>query len=117
MPDLDALSKISRPAQRIKQAIYELCRIHDSMFGYAWISAYERQNSPALDAVMGDYEGLADAIAQIVTPAGSAKAPVVRSLLDFLTYRALRTSGNLSAHQLKDELVAVISTLVGVDDE
>ncbi len=113
MPDLEALSKIQNHLERLKQCISELCRIHEAMFGYAWHSAYQRQDSPVLDVVMSTYEGLADAITKIITPADSPKAPAVRGFLDFLTYRALRRSGSLSPEQIRAELFATISTLIG----
>ncbi len=74
----------------------ELCRIHEAMFGYAWLGAHQRGDSPTLDREMAAYEGLADAVADIVTPPGSPRAALIRGLLDFLTYRALRQSGRLS---------------------
>ena len=94
MPDLEALSRTQNQPERLRPCVSELCRIHEAMFGYAWHSAYLRQDSPVLDAVMSNYEGLADAIANIVTPEGSPRAHMVRGLVDFLTYRALRHSGN-----------------------
>lgn len=112
MPDLPTLGAISDPAKRLEQSVSELCRIHESMFGYAWLGAQQRENSPALDAVMSAYEGLADAIAGIITPAASPKAAMVRGLLDFLTYRALRLSGQLSPEKAKGELVATLQPLV-----
>ena len=115
LPDLDELSAIDDIPQRTRRCVRELCRVHESMFGYAWLAAFERQNSPTLDAVMSDYERLADGIALIIVPAHSPKASIVRGLLDFLTYRALRHTGDLSPDQTGDELVAIIATLVGVE--
>jgi hypothetical protein len=60
---------------------------------------------------MADYEKLADAIAGIVIDEGAANAPAVRSLLDFLTYRAMRLSGGLSPEETRSALVHLISTL------
>jgi len=115
LPDLEVLAAIEDPSERRRRCVYELCRMHESMFGYAWLAACERQNSPTLDAVMSDYERLADGIALKIAPVGSPKASVVRGLLDFLTYRALRLACDLSPDQVRDELVATISTLVGVE--
>jgi AcrR family transcriptional regulator len=115
LPDLEVLAAIEHPSQRQRQCVSELCRVHESMFGYAWLAACERQHSPTLEAVMSDYEGLADGIALMIAPARSPKASIVRGLLDFLTYRALRHACDLSPDQVRDELVATISTLVGVE--
>lgn len=104
MPDLAALERIHDRADRVASAVREMLRVHESMFGYAWFSAQARADSPTLDTVMASYEELADAISEVVSPAGSAKAGVVRGLLDFLTYRALRTSGGLSPEQACDEI-------------
>lgn len=93
MPNLASLGGITEPARRCERSVSELCRIHEALFGYAWHSAHRRKGSPSLDAEMSRYDGLADAIAEIIAPAGSRKAPVARGLLDFLTYRALRLSG------------------------
>ena len=82
------------------------------MFGYAWLGAHQRKDSPTLDAVMSSYEGLADAIAGIITPAGSSKASLVRGMLDFLTYRALRLSGQLSPEKAKEDLTASIHLII-----
>jgi hypothetical protein len=112
MPDMSALSAISEPVDRIEQNVSELCRMHESMFGYAWLSAHQRKDSPTLDAEMNAYEGLADAIAGIVTPLGSSKASLVRSLLDFLTYRALRLSGKLSPEKAREELITTVQQLL-----
>jgi len=112
MPDLPALAAISEPASRIQQSVSELCRIHESMFGYAWLGAQQRKDSPTLDAVMNGYEGLADAIAGIITPAVSSKASLVRGLLDFLTYRALRLSGQMSPEKTKQDLIASIHLII-----
>jgi len=62
--------------------------------------------------VMSTYEGLADAIARIITPAGSSRAALVRGLVDFLTYRALRLSGRLSPQMTKEELIAALHQLI-----
>ena len=113
LPDLEALSRIQDQSERLTQCMSELCRIHEAMFGYAWHSAYLRQDSPVLDAVMRNYEELADAVANTITPKDSSRAPTVRGLVDFLTYRALRLSGNLSPVQVKTELVTTISRLIG----
>ena len=96
MPDLAALGEIDDPKQRIRKSVRELCRIHEAMFGYAWLSEHQRKDSPTLDAEMTGYEGLTVAIVEIVTPPGSTKAPFLRGLLDFLSYRALRLSGKLT---------------------
>jgi len=111
LPDLTALGTIAEREQRIEKSVAELCRIHEAMFGYAWLSAHQRQNSPTLEQEMAAYEGLADAIAWIVTPPGSNRAALIRSLLDFLSYRALRLSGRLSEREAAAELIAAIQEL------
>jgi len=112
MPDLKALGSITEPAQRIERSVSELCRMHEAMFGYAWLSAQQRKDSPTLDAEMSAYEGLADTIAEIITPFNSQKAPLVRGLLDFLSYRALRLSGRLSPERTKEELIETLQLLI-----
>lgn len=112
MPDLAALSAITDSSQRIEQNVSELCRIHEAMFGYAWLSAQQRDVSPTLDAEMQAYEGLADAVAGIITPADFPRAALVRGLLDFLSYRALRLSARLSPTQTKEELIATLQQLI-----
>jgi len=112
MPDLDALGAVTGAADRIEQSISELCRMHETFFGYAWLCAHQRDNSATLDEVMSGYEGLADAIAGIVTPADSPKAPLIRGLLDFLSYRALRLSGRLSPEQAREELITTLQQLI-----
>ena len=112
MPDLTALGSITEPAQRIERSVSELCRMHEAMFGYAWLSAQQRKDSPTLDAEMNAYEGLADTIAEIITPFNSRKAPLVRGLLDFLSYRALRLSGRLSPERTKEELIETLALLI-----
>jgi AcrR family transcriptional regulator len=112
MPDLEALAAIGDPAQRLARSVAELCRIHEAQLGYAWLASRERADSPALDAAMAAYDGLTDAIAGIITPPGSARAPLVRGLLDFLTYRALRLSGQLAPEHAARELSALIQPLV-----
>ena len=72
----------------------------------------KRKDSPTLDAEMRAYEGLTDAIAGIITPAGSSKASLVRGLVDFLSYPALRLSGRLSPEKTKDELIATLHQLI-----
>ena len=42
---------------------------------------------------------------------------MVRPLKSLLTYRALRLAGDLSPDQIKGELVAIIATLVGVENK
>ena len=112
MPDLATLSAITEPAQRIEHSVSELCRMHEAMFGYAWLGAHQRKDSPTLDAVMSAYEGLADAIAVIIAPAGLSKTSLVRGLLDFLTYRALRLSGRVSPEKTREELIATLHQLI-----
>lgn len=115
-PDLDALSKIRNRSERLRQCVHELCRIHEVMFGYAWHAAFARDTSPTLDAVMNEYAGLADAIVQIIAPRHSGKTPVIRGLLDFLSYRALRRSGDLPPEKIENELIAIIAPLAGIRD-
>jgi AcrR family transcriptional regulator len=115
MPDLAALGAITEPARRLEECVFELCRIHEAMFGYAWLSAHQRKHSPTLDAEMNAYEGLADAIAKIITPADSSRAGLVRGLLDFLTYRALRLSGGLAPEQAREELLAILRPVIPGD--
>jgi len=112
MPDLAALGEINDPKQRIRKSVSELCRIHEAMFGYAWLSEHQRKDSPTLDAEMTGYEGLTDAIVEIVTPPGFTKAPLVRGLLDFLSYRALRLSGKLPPEEVTEELISMINLLM-----
>jgi AcrR family transcriptional regulator len=112
MPDLTALAAIDDPAQRLEHSVAELCRIHEAQLGYAWLASREREYSPALDAAMAAYDGLTDAIAGIVTPPGSARAPLIRGLLDFLTYRALRLPGQLAPEHAARELSALLQPLV-----
>ena len=111
LPDLPALAEIGDPAQRLERSVTELCRIHEAMFGYAWLSAQQRKDSPTLDAEMNAYEDLADAVAELVTPPGTSKADLIRGLLDFLTYRALRLSGRLSEQEAAAELVSTLQLL------
>jgi AcrR family transcriptional regulator len=112
MPDLAALGALRDPGRRLEASVSELCRIHESMSGYAWHSAHLRKDFPTLDAEMTGYEGLADAVAGILAPPGSPGGPVVRGLLDFLTYRALRLSGGLSPERARDELIATLRPLL-----
>lgn len=112
MPDLASLAEISEHAQCVEESVSELCRIHEAMFGYAWLSSHQRKDSPTLDVEMDAYEGLADAIADLITPTGSSRASLVRGLLDFLTYRALRLSGQLSPSRVREELIATIQPLI-----
>jgi AcrR family transcriptional regulator len=112
MPDLPALEAITDRPQRIQRSVSELCRMHEAMFGYAWLSAHQRDNSATLDTEMRAYEGLADAIAETIAPAGSPRASLVRGLLDFLSYRALRLSGRLSPEQAREELTATIHQII-----
>lgn len=115
MPDLAALGAIPEPARRLEACVFELCRIHEAMFGYAWLCAHQRKHSPTLDAEMSAYEGLADAIAGIITPTGSSRAGLVRGLLDFLSYRALRLSGGLAPEQAREELLATLRPVIPAD--
>jgi AcrR family transcriptional regulator len=112
MPDLAALRAIADPKRRLEVSVRELCRIHEAMFGYAWLAAYQRRESRTLDAEMSAYEGLADAIAGILVPPDSPNRPVVRGLLDFLTYRALRLSGGLSPEQARKKLIVILRPLI-----
>ena len=111
-PDLEALRAMTDPAARLEAGVSECCRIHEAMFGYAWLSSHLRKDSPTLDSEMQGYEGLADAIAGILAPAGSPHAGIVRGLLDFLTYRAFRLSGDLSPEQVRKELIAAIDRVL-----
>ena len=112
MPDLEALGAITGQSQRLEQSVSALCSMHEAMFGYAWLGAHQRDESPTLHAEMNAYEGLADAIAAIITPADSTRAPLIRGLLDFLTYRALRLAGKLSPEQASTELLATLRPLI-----
>lgn len=116
LPDVAQLQGIREPARRLEECVFELCRIHEAMFGYAWLSAHQRDESPTLDAEMRGYEGLADAIAAIIAPPGTPRARTVRGLLDFLTYRALRRSGGLAPEEAREELVALLRPLATHDD-
>lgn len=117
LPDLGELAGVRDPEERLQACVSEMCRMHEAMFGYAWLSAHRRQDSEVLDAEMRGYEGLTDAIAKIVTAPDSPRAPMVRGLLDFLTYRALRLSGRLSPEEVRTELVTTLSTLIGVSGQ
>ena len=108
MPDLQALGRITDKTRRIEDSVSELCRIHEAMFGYAWLGAHQRDDSPALDAVMNSYEGLADAITEIITRENSASSAIVRGLLDFLSYRALRLSAQLTPEEAAKELITTL---------
>lgn len=112
MPDLAALSDITDSTERTRQCVSELCRIHEAMFGYAWLSAHQRKDSPTLDAEMTGYEGLTDAIVELVTHEKFSRTPLMRGLLDFLSYRALRLSGKLTPEEVTEELIATISLLM-----
>ena len=108
MPDLQALGRITDKTRRIEDSVSELCRIHEAMFGYAWLGAHQRDDSPTLDAVMNSYEGLADAITEIITRENSASSAIVRGLLDFLSYRALRLSAQLTPEEAAKELITTL---------
>lgn len=112
MPDMVALAAIADPGRRLQECVSELCRIHEAMFGYAWFSAHARRDSPTLDGEMKAYEGLADAMAEIIAPVDAARKPVLRGLLDFLTWRALRLAGGLSPEQARAELVTLTCPLI-----
>jgi AcrR family transcriptional regulator len=112
MPDVEAIAGLEGPRERTDVAIRELLRIHEAMFGYAWHSAYLRRDSPTLDSVMDDYEKLADAISDVIAPPGSSKAPIIRGLLDHLSYRALRLSGGLSAEDTAEALCDTVSRVL-----
>lgn len=112
VPDVHALGRISEPEERVRENVSELCRIHEAMFGYAWLGARLRENSPTLDKELQGYEGLIDAIAANVTNKDPSKTPVVRGLLDFLTYRALRLSAKLAPEKAVAELTRAIEMLV-----
>ena len=111
LPDFEALASMTEPEARHELCVSELCRIHEAMFGYAWLSTHARRESATLDAEMEAYEGLADAITDILVPESGTDWSVTRGLLDFLTYRALRLSGGLSPEEARRELVILTSPL------
>jgi AcrR family transcriptional regulator len=112
LPDPETLGEIADSMERIEASVNELCRIHEAMFGYAWLGAHQRKDSPTLDAEMAAYDGLADAVSGLIAPHGTAEAAPVRGLLDFLTYRAMRLSGRLSPGQAREELTTIVKTLI-----
>ena len=114
LPDPRALAALADPPARLRQSLEELCRIHESMLGYAWHSGHARQHSETLERVMNDYEALTDAIAEVVAPAHTPKAPVVRGLLDYLTYRAMRLSAKLTPQTAKEALTATVAGVIGL---
>lgn len=105
LPDLKALAGIPGIPERLEACVSELCRVHEAMFGYAWLGARLQGDSETLDAAMRDYEALADAITAILDP---AKPGLVRALLDYLSYRALRLSGGLSEEQARAGLIETV---------
>lgn len=109
LPDIAAIKRIKEPSKRLEESVSEICRIHETMFGYAWFSTYKRKEFQALDAVMSAYEKLTDGIVENIAPLVTPRASLVRGLLDFLTYRALRLSGRLSPDIARDELIATLS--------
>ena len=111
LPDLDAIGEITDRQRRIEAAVSELCRIHEAMFGYAWLGAQQRQHSPTLDGEMAAYEGLADAVAALVASEDASKSALIRGLLDFPPSRALRLSGGLPPPQASEQLIATVKTL------
>jgi len=117
MPDLEALGSIPDASLRLEAAVSEICRIHDTMFGYAWLMARTSGESEVLDSEMAAYTGLSDVIANLLTPPDSRHAGLIRGLLDFLTYRALRLSGRLSAEQAAESLAAALTPIVTGQDE
>lgn len=116
LPDPEALGEIADPVERIEASVSELCRIHEAMFGYAWLGAHQRKVSPNLEAEMAAYDSLADTVSDLVAPNGTPKAAPVRGLLDFLTYRAMRLSGRLSPGRAREELTTIVKTLISGAD-
>jgi len=114
MPIPEEIARIADRGERVARAIGELLRIHEAMFGYAWLGARARDGSPTLDAVMRDYEALADAIGEVIAPSTSDASGLVRGLLDFLTYRALRTRGGLSPEQACTQLHDAVCVAIGL---
>jgi AcrR family transcriptional regulator len=114
MPDVAAIAVLPDRRARIEAAIGELARMHALMFGYAWHSAYLRDESPSLDAIMQQYDDLVDALSEVIAPAGSTKSQTIRGLTDFLSYRALRVSGGLSPEEVADELRETACLLLGI---
>ena len=112
MPNLDALGKIPELEKRLRESVAELCRIHESMFGYAWLGVQQREVSPTLDEEMSAYDGLADAIVGVIAPNNHRKVSAIRGFLDFLTYRALRLSGKMSSDDVCEELISTVSLLI-----
>jgi AcrR family transcriptional regulator len=110
LPDLVTLGRIEDPDRRMEECVSEVCRIHEAMFGYAWLCVRQREDSPTLDSELRAYEGLADATAQLLAP--DDVRGVVRALLDFLTYRAFRLSGDRSPQSTRDELVALVRAAI-----
>jgi AcrR family transcriptional regulator len=108
LPDLEALSKIAEPGRRLQESVTELCRIHEAMFGYAWLGAKLRQDSAILNQEMIAYEQLIDAVAGLIVPADSTDATLVRGLLDFLCYRALRRSAGMTPKGARQGLIALL---------
>ena len=112
MPDPEAIAGIEDLDARIEFAIRELFRVHESMFGYAWHASRQRVDSPTLDALMTSYEELADLIGEIIAPSESKGARLIRGLLDFLSYRALRLSGGLSPEQVVTEVCNTVRLIL-----
>ena len=82
------------------------------MFGFAWLIVQQGNDSPTLKAEMDVYHGLTDSIADMITPDESTRAPLIRGLLDFLSYRALRLSAQLSAERTAQELISTLKLLI-----
>lgn len=110
MPDPDSIARIPDVDNRTEFAIRELFRVHEAMLGYAWHSAHWRFESPTIDSVMTAYEELTNAITAIVAPE-KISIGLIRGLLDFLTYRALRLSGGLDPEQAVAQITHTILEL------
>lgn len=96
-PALDALAAVPGRAQRIKQVVTEVFRLHEQTLGVVWTGYKLEDESPVLAKAIAEQEDFVSTMVDTLQleEAGSLRA-FARALLNPLTYRALRMRNGLS---------------------
>lgn len=116
MPDMDRIAVTAEPEDRLRLTVEQVHTLYESLFGQIW-GTYQYQNeSPVLTAVMDEFEHIIGPIIDLVFevwPSELGDDPeargLVRGLLSFLTYYALRREGGLSQEQASDRIAEAMT--------
>ena len=116
----ETFAAIKDPAERLRQVVHEIFRLHEEIAGQSWTGYRLEDESPVLAQAMADYEETIVTLIEVLsfenaTDDRDIMMRLARAMLHPLTYRALRVKNGVGFEAAVKNMTLALAAVLNIE--